>query len=148
MPCPHDDSQRMLRGTWTSIELEVAVERGYVVQRVHEVWHWDKCEQYDPKVPNSGLFSGYIERFLKLKQEASGWPDWVETDADRRRYVEDYERTENIRLEPDKIEKNAGLRSLAKLMLNSFWGVCLSSFFCLCCFHLLCLHNQISPITH
>jgi len=29
---------------------------------------------------------------------------------------------EHIQLDPNKIEKNPGLRSIAKLMLNSFWG--------------------------
>ena len=29
---------------------------------------------------------------------------------------------EGIRLDPDKIEYNPGLRALAKLMLNSVWG--------------------------
>ena len=33
-----------------------------------------------------------------------------------------YEEREGIRLDPTKIQHNAGLRSLAKLLLNSFWG--------------------------
>ena len=33
-----------------------------------------------------------------------------------------YEEREGIRLDPSKIQHNAGLRSLAKLLLNSFWG--------------------------
>ena len=33
-----------------------------------------------------------------------------------------YEQKEGIRLDESKIEKNPGLRSLAKMMLNSFWG--------------------------
>ena len=40
----------------------------------------------------------------------------------RANYVNDYHRREGISLDPDRIEKNPGLRSLAKLALNSFWG--------------------------
>lgn len=59
---------------------------------------------------------------MKIKQEASGRPAWVQTDADLDRYVQMYEAREGIRLDPDKVTHNAGLRSLAKLLLNSFWG--------------------------
>ena len=40
----------------------------------------------------------------------------------RQQYVDEYFAKEVIRHEPDKIEKNPGLRALAKMMLNSFWG--------------------------
>lgn len=78
--------------------------------------------QYDPKTQTGGLFAYYINLFLKIKQEASGRPSWVESDDDLKRYVESYEQREGIVLNPEKIEHNAGLRSLAKLLLNSFWG--------------------------
>ena len=44
------------------------------------------------------------------------------TPEDQRLYVEDYYKNEGIRLDPDNIRKNPGLRSLAKLCLNSMWG--------------------------
>ena len=37
-------------------------------------------------------------------------------------YVQDYLNKEGVQLEPDNIQKNPGQRSLAKMMLNSFWG--------------------------
>lgn len=37
-------------------------------------------------------------------------------------YINQYKEKEGILLEHDNIEKNDGLRALAKLMLNSFWG--------------------------
>ena len=52
-----------------------------------------------------------------------GWPEWVGDDPDKRQqYLDDYRTKEGIALDPDKIEKNPGRRSLAKMMLNSFWG--------------------------
>lgn len=64
----------------------------------------------------------YINMFLKIKQEASGRLDWVRTDEDLARYIEMYEQKEGICLDPDNIAYNPGLRSLAKLLLNSFEG--------------------------
>ncbi|XP_032226582.1 uncharacterized protein LOC116609873 [Nematostella vectensis] len=36
-------------------------------------------------------------------------------------YVDDYERHQGIRMDPSKIEKNPGLRSVAKMGLNCMW---------------------------
>ncbi|XP_071948939.1 uncharacterized protein [Antedon mediterranea] len=56
---------------------------------------------------------------------------WVTTEVQKavemgykitKKYINQYEEKEGIKLNPDKIEYNPGLRSLAKLMLNSFWG--------------------------
>ena len=38
-------------------------------------------------------------------------------------YIDEYYEHEGIRLDPEKIEYNPGMRSLAKLMLNSLWGM-------------------------
>ena len=43
-------------------------------------------------------------------------------DTNKERYINAYEREEGIRLDHDKIEKNSGLRSVAKFCLNSFRG--------------------------
>ena len=69
-----------------------------------------------------GLFRDYVNTWLKIKQEASGWPAGVETEEERQSYIEDYYKHEGIRLEYAKIEHNPGLRTLAKMMLNSMWG--------------------------
>jgi hypothetical protein len=47
--CQHNDEERSLTGTWVTDELKKALEKGYVVQRIYEVWHFDETEQYDPK---------------------------------------------------------------------------------------------------
>lgn len=40
----------------------------------------------------------------------------------KREYIRQYKENEGIDLEYEKIQKNPGLRCLAKLCLNSFWG--------------------------
>ena len=67
--CNPADDQRALTGTWCSPELQKAVELGYEVQYIDEVWQFDEtCE---------GLFREYVNTWLKIKQEASWWPSWV-----------------------------------------------------------------------
>ncbi|KAJ8019010.1 putative DNA polymerase [Holothuria leucospilota] len=120
--CNHSESQRALTGTWVTLEVQKAIEKGYEIKRVEVVWHFTKSAKYDRETKEGGLFTDYVNTFLKVKQEASGWPDWCVTEVDRQRYLKEYARNEGITLEPSKIEKNPGLRALAKLMLNSFWG--------------------------
>ena len=112
--CPHSDAERCLTGTWTTLELQKAIEKRYVIMYIYEVWNF--------KQRSKELFSPYIKTFMKLKQQASGWPSECDTEEKRRTYLDDYKAHEGIELDPAKVEKNPGLRSLAKLMLNSFWG--------------------------
>jgi len=39
--CPHSDEQRALTGTWCTPELQKAVELGYDIQYIYEVWQFD-----------------------------------------------------------------------------------------------------------
>ena len=114
--CHHASSDRALTGTWCTPELEKAVELGYKIQTIHEVWH------FPPRQMRVGLFKQYVNTWLKIKQEASGYPAWANADDKKTQYVREYDQHEGIRLDPAKIAKNPGKRSLAKLMLNSFWG--------------------------
>jgi hypothetical protein len=40
---------------------------------MYEVWHFNDISQYDPETRMGGVFTEYVNIFLKLKQEASGW---------------------------------------------------------------------------
>ncbi len=59
---------------------------------------------------------------LKIKQEASGYPAWVESEEEKDRYLQDYYDKEGIRLDKNNIKSNSGLKALSKLFLNSQWG--------------------------
>ncbi len=54
------------------MEIYKALELGYRLEKVFEVWHYDRWAQYDGKDPDTGLFTRYINSFLKLKAQASG----------------------------------------------------------------------------
>jgi len=60
--------------------------------------------------------------FLKLKQELSGFPSWVQSGEEKDRSIEDYRRAEVIALDKVYVSKISGQRTLAKLKLNSIWG--------------------------
>ena len=119
--CTCTDEKRCLQGTWCTPEIEKAVEKGYVVIKIYEVYHWAEMSRFNKQTCDSGLFTEYVNMFLKIKQEASGWPDWVKTDEDKSKYIADYAKNEGVELDADKISKNPALRSIAKLILNLFW---------------------------
>ena len=114
--CRHTLEERQLLGTWCTPELQEAVNQGYVIRTIHEVWH------FPPEQQKSGLFKHYVNTWLKIKTEASGYPSWANTPDKKEEYVTNYRQREGIDLDPDNIEKNPGLKATAKLMLNSFWG--------------------------
>lgn len=119
--CTHDPSEREIEGTWISCELRKAIEKGYFVTGVSEIWQYS-VTHYDTTTREGGLFTGYINTFLQLKQEATGWPSECVDDEAKDRYLREYEETEGVVLEKHNIAQNPGLRSVAKLCLNSFWG--------------------------
>lgn len=112
--CCHTDEERALHGTWVSLEIELALKMGYRVLKMHEIWHFEK--------KTKELFKGYVNTFLKRKQEASGWPQWCQTDHDKRRYREKYKEKEGIDLHQQAIVRNEAERSVWKKMLNNLWG--------------------------
>ena len=120
--CQCLDSERMFTDSYCTPELDVALNMGYLIIQVHEVLHWSETEMYDPVTKKGGLFTEYINTFLKLKQEASGYPTHIKTEEEKQAYIQEYLDHEGILLDKNFIVKNPGLRSLSKLALNSFYG--------------------------
>lgn len=119
--CNHTESERGFIGTYVADELRVACNEGYTVLKIFECWKYN-VEQYDSVSKTGGIFTEYINTFLKIKTEASGYPLWCVTDDDKDKFISDFHAREGIRLDKLNIQKNPGLRSLSKLMLNSLWG--------------------------
>ena len=69
------------------------------------MWNYDR---WDPE-----LFKGYVNTFVGLKQQASGWPENCDSQEARNRYIAEFDRVEGIRMDPAKVEINAGLRMIA-----------------------------------
>ena len=114
--CPNTEKERTMTGTWCTEEVKMAVRKGYRILKIHEVWHWRESKR------KTGLFALYVNKFLKAKQESSGWPADCVTDEQKAEYVSEYEKYEGILLDKEKIVVNPGRKAVAKVMLNSFWG--------------------------
>lgn len=112
--CGHNVKERAITGTWTTLELKKAIEKRYRILYIFEIWHFQQ--------QSNELFDQYIRTFMRLKKESSGWPVDCDTEEKKRAYLAEYERNQGIKLDPGRIENNPSRRSLAKLMLNSFWG--------------------------
>lgn len=119
--CDHTEEERMLSGYWSIEEIRLADRYGYRIVKCHEIWSYE-IAKYDRENGETGLFAKYVDTFLKIKQEASGWPENCSTKESKLLYIQNYFEKEGIKLDENNIEINKGLRSLAKLMLNSLWG--------------------------
>ena len=106
--CQHDAEDRYQLGTWVTTELEEAIAHGYAIVEVYEIWHWEERSK--------SRFSNYVNTFLKVKMEASGWPANCQTEADKQEHIEHIFKVGPIS------EFNPGKRYVSKLCLNSFWG--------------------------
>ncbi|XP_063162451.1 uncharacterized protein LOC134499635 isoform X2 [Candoia aspera] len=110
-PCKHSDEERALTGRWCTVEMNVALEEGYRIVEIYEIWHFER--------KSDALFSGYMNAHLRQKQEAS---DWCKTEQDKDQYIQDYEKMEGVHLQREHIEANPAKRQIAKLFLNPLWG--------------------------
>lgn len=94
--CPHTDQNDSLLELSALQKLKRLWKKGYRIVKIHEVWHFkEKSDQ---------LFRGYFDTFLKLKQQAAGWP----TNGDETKsqeYVQLYHEAEGIVLEYAEIAK-------------------------------------------
>ena len=99
----------------------VEVEKGIVLAREVCIYGF-YVDGYHAETRTVYAFNGchwrssaasYISFWLKIKQEASGWPGWVKSDEDKQKYIDDYRERMGIELEADKIEFNDRRRKIA-----------------------------------
>ena len=112
--CTHDAQAREFYGIYTHVELEKAITLGYKITQIYEIYEW--------KDWSCDIFSSYINTFFKVKEESSGYPSHVQTEADKKRHIDKIYDEEGIRLEREKIEYNPGMRNTSKLICNTLWG--------------------------
>ena len=70
--CSHETvADRALTGTWVIDEVRMAVQKGYDVIEIFEVYEYNVTHYY-LQTGQCGLFVEYINTFLNLKTEARG----------------------------------------------------------------------------
>ncbi len=112
-----------MTGSWGTEELRLALEGGYRILAVYEVYHWSENER------SNTLMRGYVSFFLRMKQEAEGWKK-LGARTENPSVEEQLEIQERVfqengcigRIRIDKVQKNPVRRQMAKLFLNSLWG--------------------------
>jgi hypothetical protein len=78
--CTHSDEERCIVGTWVVDEVSKAVEMGYSLVDVFEFWEYS-VTRFDNG--EGDLIAEYVNMFLKLKQESSGYPSWFHSEDDK-----------------------------------------------------------------
>jgi hypothetical protein len=58
-------------------EVEKAIEKGYKIITIDEVWHFTK--------KSFNLFKGYVKEFMKIKLETSPWENDFESEEEYKR---------------------------------------------------------------
>lgn len=110
LECTHSDEQRSLIVTSSSQELEISLANGYRIDYIYDAYFWKKWTK--------NIFQGFIKDLLKVKIESSGPPENIDKDVFLATIYEKY----GFHLDVSKWLKNAGLRTISKLLLNSCWG--------------------------
>ncbi len=108
--CAHSVEERSLTGTWTTMELQLALENGYEILDIHEIWNWGENK-------TKKLFRDYMMNWMILKLKNSP----ISENTDLNDYVKSLNEEYGLELEPEDIVSNPAMRSLGKLGLNSFW---------------------------
>jgi len=94
--------------------VRLAIDKGYKILEIEDVYLYE-VSRYNPDTGEGGLFVEYINTFLKLKAQASGYPTWIRTPDDEDLCIRQFHQNEGIRLNRDSIRYNAAKRGLPKL---------------------------------
>lgn len=112
--CKHSVEERAFVTTVTHLELNAALDRGYTVLHVDRVWVW--------KLWSNTLFQSYVRSFMKIKAEASGWPEDCVDDKSRQEWMREYRERYSIEIDPTHVRENPAKKEISKRFLNSLWG--------------------------
>ncbi|XP_073496117.1 uncharacterized protein [Phyllobates terribilis] len=112
--CSHKDEERSLTGTWCTIELQMALEKGYRIGHIYEIWNF----------PNTAdeLFASYIKLHRRDHGEALDYPSWCANDDKKSQCIDTVLEKEGIQLRADNIKADAAKRQISDLFINSLWG--------------------------
>ena len=91
--------------TYCTPEVEVAINMGYIIEEIYEVLHWPDTSLHDKSKSNSGLFTKYVNTFLKLKQQSSGFPSNINSEEEKNQYIRMYYENKSILLNKELIKK-------------------------------------------
>ena len=99
-----------MTGTWSSVELQRALQVGYVITKIHAAVAYGK---------HPGLMKDYVGDFIKMKIENE--KELTQSECDT---INKYHQDLGFKfiIKPENCKTNLGLRQVAKICLNSLWG--------------------------
>jgi hypothetical protein len=132
--CVHSDEERAWIFGYTHLEINRALSLGYKVLDIYEVIYSEyfrknklgkfKINHYDEWASLEGgnpLFAGFVNTLVKMKVEASGWAKSGVDENDeeaKAKFCQDYLENEGIEIDPDNMQDNPAVRTLAKITVN------------------------------
>lgn len=111
--CDHNDAERSLTGTWATPEVNLALQLGYKMIKVYEVWNFEQ--------KSNNLFSGYVKMFLQEKFHSKGYPASLSTEEEKAAFRAEILDKEGVELFDEKMIPNSGRLLVSKLCLNCLW---------------------------
>ncbi|KAL4083956.1 hypothetical protein QTP88_029272 [Uroleucon formosanum] len=100
--CDHSQNERQFIGTWTTDEVNKALEKRYIITNIYEVWHF--------KEKSTDLSKDYVKDFIKIKLETS-----KHNYSFNEEYIKIFFDKLGILLDKDKISDNPGRRAVSKV---------------------------------
>ena len=96
--------------TWSSVELQRALELGYVITKIHSALEYEQFQ---------GLMKEYVGFFIQMKIENESELSQEACDV-----INKYHNALGFEfiIKPKNCSENNGLRQVAKICLNSLWG--------------------------
>lgn len=130
--CQHTDEEREYVAVVGHDELKHALEKKYIITKLYNAMVWEENNIDGKSNYSQYMFRDYIRDFIKIKTEASGWPESC-TDPEnapeknemlKKKFIDHYKANFDIDLERDVLDEglNEGMRYIAKQFLNSLWG--------------------------
>ena len=99
-----------MTGTWSSVELQRALQVGYVITKIVAAVAYEK---------HPGLMKDYVGDFINMKIENQ--KELTQSECET---INKYHQDLGFRfiIKPENCKTNLGLRQVAKIWLNSLWG--------------------------
>ena len=105
--CQHSIPERCIRGCFFSEELKFAIEHGYKIIKIYEIWHFKKT--------STTLFSAYFQEFLRLKMIST------KLTVDQDVFIAEAKAKLGINLEGEVFEPEETMKATSKILLNALW---------------------------
>lgn len=99
---------------------ELCIGERYNIKKM-ELWSYN-VEKYNNETKTGGIFTDYLNSFIKLMAESSGFPRSNMSQAEKGQYVQNFYNGEGVRLDIENIKENPAMRELAKMAVNTLWG--------------------------